>query len=899
VWFGVLALSCACTNAHRDPQTATVTELLAEGDRLAWLTDWHAAQPFYANAERAAREASDERNAMYAKFGRLRGQMESLALSDVSDQLSADLATPLAKSDARLQLRGLTVKGDIDLEWDVEAAQRDWEQVRQVAQGLGDKVWANRATGELGMVAFMRGNIDEARNLVERAFQAARWSGDVGAQLRYAGAIANGSPDVRYQQRAVNYSDKAIAFARRHPAMGFPYVAYNTKVLTLLRMKSFDEAEQLAHIVMHQANEDGRSVKQVESLMMLAKVASQRGQHVQETFYLEQAARIAHTGHIPRLLGHAEDELAKAYREGGDLAEAARHIEAAVKDTRSSGNRFLLPRRLAMLADLYAGQGKVAAADRTYQEAADLVEANMIDVPTSTARARQMDTMNVLYMSHVHLAVTRRDADMTYRIIERARGRAIADVLRALPDRSEGVSRRPSVQMRAVSRLQIQLIEAQTPPERTRLLEQLWEAEQALFSEEHAPSTLRMVGRSSITLKVVQNSLRADETILAFVLDEPASACLVITNREARLISLTSRKQIEELADRFRDSLRSLSGEHVGAADALRGALLEPLALPTTARRLYVVPDGRLHLIPFDALLDVNFDSDRSVTIVPSASVLHLLRTTPTRHEPRRLLLAVGGVPYGGAIERSPATAPVRPDQTRGFYDVATPWKLEVLASSEAEVAAAAALLGGDSVVLKGDHAREATLNALTLSDFRILHFAVHGITDPKYPERAALVLLADPHAGEDGLLQPREIGALALSADLVVLSACDTAVGPMVGQEGTLNLARAFLLAGARAVITTLWTVSDATSTALMTRFYENLASGRSVTQALATAKRAVFQRFGPQAAPTLAAFHIVGDGERLTARRPHGARSIKPPSLNSHSDVDVPDSEDARDAR
>jgi tetratricopeptide (TPR) repeat protein len=129
---------------------------------------------------------------------------------------------------------------------------------------------------------------------------------------------------------------------------------------------------------------------------MLAKVARQRGQHVQETFYLEQAATLAHTGLIPRLLGNAEDELARAYREGGDLEEAARHTEAAVKDTRTSGNRFLLPQRLAMLADLYAAQGRVAEADRTYQEAADLVEASMIDVPTSTARAQQIDIMSAL-----------------------------------------------------------------------------------------------------------------------------------------------------------------------------------------------------------------------------------------------------------------------------------------------------------------------------------------------------------------------------------------------------------------------------------------------------------------------------------------------------------------------
>ena len=81
------------------------------------------------------------------------------------------------------------------------------------------------------------------------------------------------------------------------------------------------------------------------------------------------------------------------------------------------------------------------------------------------------------------------------------------------------------------------------------------------------------------------------------------------------------------------------------------------------------------------------------------------------------------------------------------------------------------------------------------------------------------------------------------------MLSACDTAVGPIVGQEGVLNIARAFLLAGAHSVITTLWAVSDATSTALMRRFYENITAGQDIAEALMRSKAAVIEQFGPEA--------------------------------------------------
>jgi hypothetical protein len=107
---------------------------LQEADRLAWLTGWYTALPIYMEVEKAATIAGDQRDAMYAKFGRLRGRMQTMSLADASEQITIDLDTPLAKRDAKLRLRGLTVKGDIDLEWNVQAAERDWQHALQVAK---------------------------------------------------------------------------------------------------------------------------------------------------------------------------------------------------------------------------------------------------------------------------------------------------------------------------------------------------------------------------------------------------------------------------------------------------------------------------------------------------------------------------------------------------------------------------------------------------------------------------------------------------------------------------------------------------------------------------------------------------------------------------------------------
>ena len=118
-------------------------------------------------------------------------------------------------------------------------------------------------------------------------------------------------------------------------------------------------------------------------------------------------------------------------------------------------------------------------------------------------------------------------------------------------------------------------------------------------------------------------------------------------------------------------------------------------------------------------------------------------------------------------------------------------------------------------------------------------------------------MLLGDARTGEDGLLQPREIARYNLHARLVVLSACDTAVGPTLGQEGVVNLARAFLVAGAGAVLTSLWQVDDTLSAALMRAFYGNLVRGETLADGLRLAKGELSQRFGAKASGTLAPFN------------------------------------------
>ena len=178
----VLALlQCSPAVAHvSDPHI-----LLAEADRLAWLRVWTRAEPLYEKAREAFIASGDERNALYAEVSGLRGQLPTLAVPDVSERLSEYLDNPLVQSDDRLRLRVLIIKGETDEDLDPSLSQRSWTKALTLAQKLNESAWANRSRGELGLVAFPRGDTNTAIMNLGQAIKVAEASGDTSSLVRW------------------------------------------------------------------------------------------------------------------------------------------------------------------------------------------------------------------------------------------------------------------------------------------------------------------------------------------------------------------------------------------------------------------------------------------------------------------------------------------------------------------------------------------------------------------------------------------------------------------------------------------------------------------------------------------------------------------------------------------
>ena len=194
--------------------------------------------------------------------------------------------------------------------------------------------------------------------------------------------------------------------------------------------------------------------------------------------------------------------------------------------------------------------------------------------------------------------------------------------------------------------------------------------------------------------------------------------------------------------------------------------------------------------------------------------------------------------------------------------------KLPPLPGANSEARLVGEIMGAKSVVITGPAATESAVKSQPLSQFRILHFAVHGITSSDRPERAGLVLFPDPKGPEDGLWQIREIERTRLHADLVTLSACRAGDGKVMGTAGIESLVTPFLAAGAEAVVANLWDSDDTFTAALMRDFYTNIAHRMTMAEALRRAKLDAIARYGSDAPAYLwAGFILTGVNRQVIA--------------------------------
>jgi CHAT domain-containing protein len=852
-----------------DPQTSNDPQaLLAEANRLAWLFNGPKAEPLYARAEELFKAKGDARNEIYARVGRIRAQSETMSYEHVSQQIAAAMAEPIVKTDPELRLWCQAQKGYTDIEISLASAKQAWLEARMLAHSLGEEEWEARAEGELGIIAFLEGDSKRAAAMVGDALASEIASGDTGGQVRSLEMLGNGFNEVHRYGEALAFFNRVIKITQENPDSGFPYMAYEGKGLTLAGQGKFDEAGQVLEDALAVARQTEKYGHQAEILIEDGEIALRTGNRQKALDSLEQGGYLARQHAFFRMAAQAMFDLARIYRDDGDLRSAENYAAIGLDVSQKLGDRYFLPRNLTVLADLKAREGNTAAAERMFDQAEDVIDGMLVNSNEAYWNSSLADAMSDTYLLHFELEARLNNVERAFNVLERVRGRTPAALLENAGDRTETESQDAQGLESDVSNLQLRLMRSDNAVERANLLDQLVEYERrlGLMPLGRDPAKPEWFDRP-VSLERVQSRLRPDEIILEYVLAEPQSFCLSISKNVAALSRLPAgRQRVENLTRTYLTSIREKQGD-VTLANQLYDVLLRPIGEQKLLDRVIIIPDGILHWLPFETLQDSSKSllvERKTISYTPASTVLYVLRNPANSHRDRRTLLAVGDVPYqnqGNASAEIAKPSGLEQRVLRGMSDLFGT-RLYDLPETKEEVLDIKSILR-DGTVLLGPDATETAFKAQRLQDFKIIHLAAHGFSDSQFPERSGLVLGVDKTDSDDGLLQVREIMGLRFDADLITLSACDTGVGKLQGEEGVTDLAEAFLVSGAKSVVASLWSADDTFTHALMDRFYAHIVEGQDQASALRSAKLDLLAKYGKQVSPYYwAAFILTGDG-------------------------------------
>jgi CHAT domain-containing protein/Tfp pilus assembly protein PilF len=380
-----------------------------------------------------------------------------------------------------------------------------------------------------------------------------------------------------------------------------------------------------------------------------------------------------------------------------------------------------------------------------------------------------------------------------------------------------------------------------------------------------------------LSLKEIQNRLLDDNSLLLeYMLGDERSYLWAVTRTEISSYELPPRVQIEDAAQKFRKLLTAhqpIAGEsfdqrqarikeaddHIWqAAESFSQMILGPVSSKLGTKRLLIVPDGVLQYIPFQALTEPQKtrsatapantpgDSGEQIPLLvgheivnePSASALALVLSDTSQRQPAPNSIAIFANPVfdvddprvksRGTTQAQSADSTEMVEVQETFRDIGFgEGKIPALPASREEAEAIMAVAPpGTGMKALGFDANRAAITKPELAQYRIVHFATHGFIDYQHPELSGLVLsLVDQNGRpQEGFVRLHDIYNLKLSADLVVLSACNTGLGKDVKGEGLIGLTRGFMYAGAGGVAASLWKVDDDATAELMKHFYEGM---------------------------------------------------------------------------
>ena len=416
-------------------------------------------------------------------------------------------------------------------------------------------------------------------------------SGDLGGQVRTLEMLGNGFNEVRRYGEALAFFERAIKRSRDNPDCGFPYMAYEGKGWALAGEGKLDEAESVLDYALSTAIQNEKYGHQSQILINKGELALRLGRREDAVKLLERGGDLGRQHTFYRMAAQAMLDLARIYRDDGNLRSAEDRAAIGVDVSRKVGDRYYLPRDLTVLADLKARQGDSIGAERLYNQAEDVIDGMLVNTNEAYWNSSLADAMSDTYLLHFEMEARLGNVARAFSVLERVRGRTPAALLENGTPPTQNESEQVQQLETDVATLQLRLMRSEDAAERTALLDQLVEYERRLGLARTGQETeTKEWFEKPASLKNVQSRLRGDELILEYVLAEPQSYCLWISPRAIGLERLNgSRKQIEDLTRSYLAALREKRVD-VRSAKQLYAILLSSFERHGTCESLHRCP---------------------------------------------------------------------------------------------------------------------------------------------------------------------------------------------------------------------------------------------------------------------------------------------------------------------
>lgn len=454
---------------------------------------------------------------------------------------------------------------------------------------------------------------------------------------------------------------------------------------------------------------------------------------------------------------------------------------------------------------LLADRGRIALHEKQNDQAVellkksiDVIEQQRSSINTDVSKMGFVGDKQEVYKNLVSTLVQQKKFGEAFSYAERAKARALVDMLASKKQFKGGDAGAKTASLLSDlerSEADSIIIDARlTSDDMSKTRGIVVRKKQELM--EAAPEMASLVSVSAPNVKELQKLLPDNEMLVEYY-GVGEDLYVFLLNENGVSGGKLKGEGLNEQVMKYRKALtQSDSDQHRALGEGLYRRLIHPLSRAITNQNVTIVPHGILHYLPFNALFtgDEYVVDKYNIRLLPSASVMKFLKKDQKGQ--KGTLLALGN-----------------PDLGDPQYD---------LPGAQTEAVAISKQISGAKVLVRG----QATESAVKQNGagFRYLHLASHGTFDPEKPLSSALLLSKD--SANDGALTVGELYDLKLNADLVTLSACETALGKIANGDDVVGFTRGFLYAGASSIVSSLWKVDDNATSMLMQEFYSKLQS-------------------------------------------------------------------------